>query len=99
MTTADPPRRRRVTYRDLVAGAFTRSVPISEDTKRLIRLRPGRFMDVTPEGEPIEPARARWASTIKTARVRTGRRYRVVTREGRLYVVCLKPAPENGEDS
>lgn len=58
-------------------------------TRKLIALKPGRRLLVTSDPLTIDRERGNMASRIRTATLRTGRRFTMSTENGRLYVACV----------
>lgn len=64
--------------------------PRHEQTTAIIRLRPGRKLDLTPEDGDCHGERIRVLSRIRTARIETGKKYTTAIEGGRLIVRCRK---------
>ena len=79
---------KRPTYKQLMRPRRVMTHELAPITQRIIALSPGGVLDVTPDDGKLTDERGRMASRMRTARLHTGWRYRCLTHEGRLFVVC-----------
>lgn len=82
-------RQRKPTAAQIIASRPGGRRPVSIVTGRIMRMKPGQTIDVTPPDGDLVAERRRLTQRFRTAESHTGNSYRMATLNDRLYVVCV----------